>query len=213
MANTMKLWYSTTSPFVRKVRAVAHYHGLQTQIELLQTTKAFAEESGQNAVNPLGKIPALQRENGDWLFDSSLIAEYLDDLGVQNGQNSLFPQGKTRWEWLNLYAIAEGILENTTALMLPERLFRAEQEWWLARHRQVIERNERSLNILWQALQAVDFQLNIATLYAVCVVDFFNFRSQATGAEHYTALPPLSEWAAEMNRRYPCLAETKPYVA
>lgn len=60
----MKLWYSTTSPFVRKVRAVAHFHGLDSQIELLQTTKAFAFDSGQNAVNPLGKIPALQKDDG-----------------------------------------------------------------------------------------------------------------------------------------------------
>ncbi|MFK5288830.1 hypothetical protein ACI3PG_12430, partial [Glaesserella parasuis] len=25
----MRLWYSTTSPYVRKARAVAHYHNLQ----------------------------------------------------------------------------------------------------------------------------------------------------------------------------------------
>lgn len=209
----MKLWYSTTSPFVRKVRAVAHFHGLDSQIELLQTTKAFAVESGQNAVNPLGKIPALQKDDGKWLFDSSLIAEYLDDLGVQNGGQSLFPQGENRWDWLNLYKIAEGILENTTALMLPEKMFRPENEWWTARHSQVIERNERSLNALWEAVQAVGFELNIASLYIVCVVDFLHFRFEACGSANYSALPKLSEWAEEMNRRYLCLAETKPYMA
>lgn len=209
----MKLWYSTTSPFVRKVRAVAHFHGADNQIELLQTAKAFALDSGQNAVNPLGKIPALQKDDGKWLFDSSLIAEYLDDLGVQNGGQSLFPQGEDRWDWLNLYKIAEGILENTTALMVPEKLFRSENEWWVTRHNQVIERNERSLNVLWEAAQVVGFELNIATLYIVCVVDFLNFRFEACGSAHYSALPKLSEWAAEMNLRYPCLAATKPYQA
>lgn len=209
----MKLWYSTTSPFVRKVRAVAHFHGLDSQIELLQTTKAFALDSGQNAVSPLGKIPALQKDDGKWLFDSSLIAEYLDDLGVQNGGPSLFPQGEARWDWLNLYKIAEGILENTTALMLPEKLFRPENEWWTARHTQVIERNERSLNALWEAVQVVGFELNIATLYIVCVVDFLNFRFEACSSANYSVLPKLSEWAEEMNRRYLCLAETQPYIA
>lgn len=209
----MKLWYSTTSPFVRKVRAVAHFHGLDSQIELLQTGKAFAPDSGQNAVNPLGKIPALQKDDGKWLFDSSLIAEYLDALAVQNGGKSLFPLGEDRWDWLNLYKIAEGILENTTALMVPEKLFRPESEWWTARHTQVIERNERSLNALWDAIQAVGFELNIATLYIVCVVDFLHFRFEACGSENYSALPKLAEWAEEMNCRYPCLAETKPYQA
>lgn len=209
----MKLWYSTTSPFVRKVRAVAYFHGLDSQIELLQTTKSFAPESGQNADNPLGKIPALQRDNGNWLFDSSLIAEYLDDLGVQNGGNSLFPQGETRWDWLNLYKLAEGVLENTVSLMLPEKMFRPETEWWTARHRQVVERNERSLQAIWTQIQGADFTLNIATLYVVCLVDFLNFRANVTEADRYSALPALTEWAAEMNRRYPCLAETKPYMA
>lgn len=206
----MKLWYSTTSPFVRKVRAVAHFHGLDSQIELLQTTKAFAVESGQNADNPLGKIPALQRDNGKWLFDSSLIAEYLDDLGIQNGSQSLFPQGDDRWDWLNLYKLAEGILENTTALMLPEKMFRPEQEWWTARHHQVVERNERSLQAILPLVQGC-FELNIATLYVVCLVDFLNFRAKLTEAERYTTLPELSAWAVEMNQRYPCLAETKPH--
>ena len=32
----MKLWYSTTSPFVRKVMAVLKYHKLDEQIELLR---------------------------------------------------------------------------------------------------------------------------------------------------------------------------------
>ncbi|AGH39443.1 Glutathione S-transferase domain protein [Bibersteinia trehalosi USDA-ARS-USMARC-188] len=209
----MKLWYSTTSPFVRKVRAVAYFHGLENQIELLQTTKAFALDSGQNAVNPLGKIPALQRDNGKWLFDSSLIAEYLDDLGVQNGSQSLFPQGEDRWDWLNLYKLAEGILENATALMLPEKMFRPENEWWTARHKQVVERNERSLNMVWAAVQAVGFELNIATLYVVCLVDFLNFRFEACGSANYSALAKLSDWAIEMNSRYSCLAQTKPYMA
>lgn len=209
----MKLWYSTTSPFVRKVRAVAQHHGLHTQIELLQTSKAFDPHSGQNDVNPLGKIPALQLDNGKWLFDSRLIAEYLDDFAAQQGKTSLFPQGENRWEWLNLYILAEGILENTTALMLPERMFRPQAEWWTARHQQIIERNEKALNAVWQQVQAVGFELNIATLYTVCLIDFLNFRSNVTEASRYTALPQLSQWAEEMNQRYPCLMETKPYIS
>lgn len=206
----MKLWYSTTSPFVRQVRAVAHHHHLQDQIELLQTTKAFDPQSGQNQDNPLGKIPALQRDNGEWLYSSRLIAEYLDSLGHQA---KLFPESEQRWSVLNLYALAEGILENTVAFMLPERMFRPETEWWKARHEQIIERNQRSLNVLATQLQAVGFELNIATLYMVCVIDFLNFRANVASTAEYSAMPVLNAWAKEMNQRYACLAETQPYQA
>lgn len=105
----MKLWYSTTSPFVRKVRAVAHYHNLQAQIELLLVTRPFSVGAAHNQDNPLGRVPALQLNNGRWLYNSSIIAEYLD---AQGENTSLFPKDETRWEVLNLYALAEGVLEN-----------------------------------------------------------------------------------------------------
>lgn len=57
------------------------------------------------------------------------------------------------------------------------------------------------------------FELNIATLYVVCLVDVIQFRANVMTAEKYTVLPELSKWAQEMNHRYPCLAVTKPYVA
>ena len=68
----MKLWYSTTSPFVRKVMAVLKYHKLDEQIELLRVTSAFDPNSPHNQDNPLGRIPALQLDNGEWLFGSNI---------------------------------------------------------------------------------------------------------------------------------------------
>ena len=40
------------------------------------------------ARNPLGKIPALELDNGEALFDSPVICEYLDS--IQDGA-TLFP--------------------------------------------------------------------------------------------------------------------------
>lgn len=94
---------------------MAHYHQLQNQIELLLVTRAFSVDSPHNQDNPLGHVPALQLDNGEWLYDSSLIAEYLDDIGQQP---TLFPKDEKRWQILKLYALAEGVLENLVGLVL-----------------------------------------------------------------------------------------------
>ncbi|WP_373698378.1 glutathione S-transferase N-terminal domain-containing protein, partial [Neisseria dentiae] len=134
----MKLWYSTTSPYVRKVHAVAAHHDLGGRIELLKVTSSFDAASPHNQNNPLGRIPVLQTDGGKWLLNSNVIAEYLDTLG--QGQK-LYPQDNSRWEVLNLHALAEGILENTVA-MIAEKMLRPENEWWTARHAQIKARNE-----------------------------------------------------------------------
>lgn len=206
----MKLWYSTTSPFVRKVRAVAHYHQLQNQIELLLTTKAFSSDSPHNQDNPLGRIPALQLDNGNWLYNSSTIAEYFDAIGTEK---SLFPQDEQRWKVLSLYGLAEGVLENTVTALLPDKMFRPENEWWISRHQQIIKRNDHTLKLIAEQIKPYGTELNIATLHVVCVVDFLLFREKLTETAHYSALSELKQWAEKMNSLYPCLAETKPFVA
>ncbi|MGR3806464.1 glutathione S-transferase N-terminal domain-containing protein [Pasteurella testudinis] len=202
----MKLWYSTTSPFVRKVRSVIAHHQLEQQVEL-QATVAAKAESPHNQDNPLGRIPALQTDQGDWLFSSTLIAEYLDQLGKNQ---PLFPRGENRWQVLNLHAIADGIMENTL-IYLGERMMRDQTEWWDSRHQQMIERNIRSLQYLEQRLDQLGSELNIATLYVVCVIDFFHFRLNFIGVNPTEVVPHLDRWAQQMNEKYPCLAATKPY--
>lgn len=203
----MKLWYSTTSPFVRKVRAVAHYHQLQDEIELLLVTRAFSVDAPHNKDNPLGRVPALQLDNGEWLYDSRLIAEYLDEIGQQP---TLFPKNEKRWQILKLYALAEGVLENLVGLVLPERMFRPESEWWVSRHQQIEERNERSLRLIAQEIQQFGTELNIGTLYCICLIDFLLFRANVTSAEKYSCMSELQQWADKMNSLYPCLFDTKP---
>lgn len=55
-------------------------------------------------------------------------------------------------------------------------------------------------------------ELNIATLYTVCMIDFLLFRAALTGAENYSAMAELKEWAAQMNALYPCLKDTVPVM-
>src|SRR4030095_2632855 len=80
-APASKLVGSKTSPYVRKVRVILAEREIAHQ---------FVEESAWTAettvprYNPLNKEPALQLDDGEGVFDSAVIAEYLD--GISGGK-------------------------------------------------------------------------------------------------------------------------------
>ena len=104
----MKLFYSATSPFVRKVMACAIAREIDHQIELLPTN-ANASPPELLAANPLSKVPCLVTADGLALFDSPVICEFLDTI-----ENALpmFPgHGGQRWRALKLQAMADGVMD------------------------------------------------------------------------------------------------------
>ena len=78
----MKLYYSSTSPYVRKVVACAIIRGLDGRIEK-HTANPHASPADLVADNPLSKVPCLVTDDGLSLFGSQLICEYLDSLGEE----------------------------------------------------------------------------------------------------------------------------------
>jgi glutathione S-transferase len=95
----MKIFYTPTSPFVRKVLVCAHELGLADRVEtvLLRPSPTHADPTLSNE-NPLNKIPALLRDDGRALYDSPVICEYLDALA---GGGKILPRdGDARWDVL-----------------------------------------------------------------------------------------------------------------
>src|ERR1700680_4686212 len=77
----MKLRHNPASPYARKVMVCAHELGLAGKIELLNTAVSPVETNATLAAeNPLMKIPALVTDDGQVLFDSPVICEYLDSV-------------------------------------------------------------------------------------------------------------------------------------
>ena len=70
---------AAASPFVRKVRIAAAVLGLEDRIEISAADTNNPDDSLRTQ-NPLGKIPALILEDGEAIFDSAVIVEYLDWL-------------------------------------------------------------------------------------------------------------------------------------
>jgi len=106
----VKLCDSSTSPYVRKVRACAITRGIDSRIERVPTD-ANASRPEFVAINPLSKVPALVTDDGVALFDSPVICEYLDSVG---SAPKLFPAaGPARWKAITQQALGDGILDAT----------------------------------------------------------------------------------------------------
>ncbi|MHA1166163.1 MAG: glutathione S-transferase family protein, partial [Alphaproteobacteria bacterium] len=74
------------SPFVRRVAIALHIYRLQFEHNVISAYDDFDELL---ALNPLGKVPALQLDDGTVLADSTLILDYLDQLAGDG--KSLWP--------------------------------------------------------------------------------------------------------------------------
>ena len=119
----MKLIGSFTSAYVRKARVVLAEKKLDYQFEL---ENVWAPETKIASSNPLGKVPCLVMEDGSTMYDSRVIAEYLDTLTPVCKllpANSRDRANVKVWE-----ALADGVLDAAVLAFL-ERTWRpAEQQ-------------------------------------------------------------------------------------
>ena len=122
----MKLFFSPTSPYVRKVMVTAIEKGLDGQIEKM-TTAASPLTRGADLVakNPLGKVPCLVTDDGRALFDSPVICTYIDSLKGP----SLRPTGAAQFDDMTLEALADGLLD-AGILLRYEGALRPEAKRW-----------------------------------------------------------------------------------
>ena len=104
----MKLLFSPFSPYVRKCLVTAAELGLDGRIEL-RPSSAHPINRDQAIIvdNPLGKVPTFFTDDGQVLYDSRVICEYLNDLAG----GSLFPAGAARWQSLTLQSLGDGMLD------------------------------------------------------------------------------------------------------
>jgi glutathione S-transferase len=110
----MKLYISPTSPYARKCRIVAIERGITDQVQEVAVAPIESPAS-LLAVNPLSKVPALDRGDGTpALVDSPVICAYLDSLGAGPG---LIPPAPSPAHWADrrLEALADGIMDTVVA--------------------------------------------------------------------------------------------------
>ncbi len=118
----MILRSAAASPFARKVRIAARVLGLDGRIEIVPADSADPNDTLRQQ-NPLGKIPTLVLDDGNVLYDSRVIVEYLDHLA---GGGRIIPaEPAARFAALRLQALADGIMD-ASVLLVYEARWRAE---------------------------------------------------------------------------------------
>ncbi len=119
----MKLYHSANSPYVRKVMILLLEAGRAGEVTLVAATGTPLDPGSLPvAQNPLGKVPALERDDGPALYDSRVICRYLDD----RFRAGLYPPAPRLWDTLVLEATADGILD-AALLMVYETRVRPEE--------------------------------------------------------------------------------------
>ena len=119
----MKLLYTINSPYARKVRIVAAEKHIEVTLEEVVLS---APDCPVKQHNPLGKVPVLVLPDGDSLYDSRVIVEYLDN---RTPLAHLIPQDVSakvkvrRWE-----ALADGVCDAAVATILEQRKSAEQQD-------------------------------------------------------------------------------------
>lgn len=190
----MQLHWSPKSPYVRKVMIAAHELGVVDQLELVRSVAAMLKPNpALMQVNPLSKIPALVLDDGNTLWDSVVICEYLNE----RAGGPLFPtEGAARWQALRWHALGDGVLD---ALIL----------WRNERERAVplpalIAAFELKFNAALAVLEAevpalTQAPFTIGSLTVVCALGYADYRFDQHGWR--ARAPALAAWFAAMQAR------------
>ncbi len=102
----MKLIGSVGSPYVRKVRVVLAEKKIDYRFE---REDVWSPTTTIGQANPLGKVPTLITDDGAAVFDSRVIAEYLDT--VTPIARLIPPSGRSRVEVRCWEALCDGLLD------------------------------------------------------------------------------------------------------
>jgi glutathione S-transferase len=190
----MKLFYSPTSPYVRKVRIAAIELGLEEQIDLI-VTNPWENPPELADANPLGKVPALLTSNNEILFDSPVICEYLDSL---NSEVALFPaSGEARWDALREQALADGILD--AAVMIRYDSLRPEAEQYSDMRIRQINVIRRALISLCSEMTRLIGPVTIGQIAVACALGYLDFRLPEE--DWHKLHPKLDCWYASWMER------------
>lgn len=200
----MKLIGSLTSPYVRKIRTVLAEKKIDYDLVL---DSPWLEGNQVTASNPLGKVPVLLLDDDSALYDSRVIAEYLDAVAPNN---RLIPaSGRERINVRRWEALADGVLDAAVAAFLESGRADGERSpSWIARQRGKIA----------QALQTMSSELaeqpwchgnslSLADIATGCALGYVSFRlGDIRWSEQYPNLAHLYE---KLMQR-PAFAETAP---
>lgn len=200
----MKLAYSPTSPYVRKVMVLLHETGQLDDVALTPaTTTPFEPAEGLLPQNPLGKVPALERSEGPALYDSRVICAYLNDRAGAR----LYGEGARHWDILTVEATADGILDAALLMTYEGRMRPEEKRFddWVDAQWGKVARACAALNNRW--MSHLSGPLDMGQIAVACALGYVDFRHGARGWRNGN--DALAAWFETFDSR-PSMQATRP---
>jgi glutathione S-transferase len=200
----MKLIGTPTSPYTRKARVVL----AEKRIEYDFVVDApYDPDTRVPAYNPLGKVPVLVLDDETTIFDSRVIAEYLDNASPVT---KLIPEDTRqriqarRWE-----ALADGCTDAAVAIVW-ERRRPAQYQYgeWIERQHAKVERALKMMSDdLGHRAWCCGGFFNLADVAVGCCLGFIDLR--LAEVEWRKTYPNLAKLADKLAQR-PSFRDTVP---
>lgn len=200
----MKLLYSPSSPYVRKVLVLAIETGLDRSIEKVPvTTTPVAPAPEVSARNPIAKIPALTAD-GMTLYDSPVVCEYLDS---KHRKKKFFPaKGKARWTALRQQALGDGLLD-AALLARYEGFLRPPDRRWSDWSDGQMAKINNALNAMEKEAASLKGSPTIGHITFACALGYLDFRF--ADLDWRDKRKKLAAWYAKFAQR-PSMKTTMP---
>jgi glutathione S-transferase len=197
----MKLYCSPNSPYARKARVVAAELQVFDRIEFVDTNPRD-EKTGLWDLNPLAKIPTLELDGGEVIYDSPVICEYLD---VKYGDGRLTGSGSKAWRIRTLVALADGMMDAAMAARLEGMRPENEQSpSWVDKQ---LATADRGFDALEKVVDELDGEVDQASIAAACAIFWIGFRHPQR--DWLKGREALGDWYRRFSER-PSMKRTEP---
>ena len=194
----MKLVGSLTSPYVRKVRVLLAEKAIAYE---LVEDNAWHANTTVPRYNPLNKVPALVMDDGESIYDSMVITEYVDTLG---GKPILPRDAAARARARRDEALGNGLMDAGVAIFLERKREAARQDAaWIARQKDKID---AALATWARTVEArKEPALTLGDIACGCALLWYEFRLPDVRWRENAA---LDRWAKALEAR-PSFAATR----
>ena len=164
---------SLTSPYGRKVRVVLLEKKVPFQ---LQVENPWQPDSVVPSLNPLGKVPVLVLEDGESVFDSRVIVEYLDHVSPVG---HLIPsEPKTRMAVRGVEALADGVIDAAVAVFLEKKRPPEQQssDWLVLQEKTLFRGLEALSEALGEKPWYLGNSMTLADIACGCMLGYLDLR-------------------------------------
>lgn len=197
----MQLFFSPTSPYVRKVLVAALELGIGDRIEkLASAAHPINRDPTIIASNPLGQVPTLIADDGTVVADSRVILSYLNDLA---GGTLLPADPKARLRAEIDQSLADGLTVAALLVRYETAARPAERLWpeWVAGQWDKV----RTTLAHFEA-NPPGARIDVGTIALACALSYLDFRFPDHGWRD--SCPALAAWYAAFEQR-PSMAATR----